>query len=140
MNPSKRQPLFESLESRRLYSATAAATTKTIHEVAASRFTTDLGKATPYSPVVTTANVTKRSTTFSFIAIIHWGDGKTSAGKAVEQSDGSYDIEGTHTYAKTGKFNIAVYIARMPTGSGPQPQFIELYNSLHDQAIVSTAS
>lgn len=44
-----------------------------------------------------------------FTATIDWGDGSTSAG-AVTGGGGSYSVAGSHTYASTGYFPVAVHV------------------------------
>ena len=132
--------MIESLESRRLYSASTATSPKTIHEVAGTAFTADLGKALPVTLSPVAASTAANTTTFVTQAIIHWGDGTTSAGTIVSKSKGTAVIDGTHTYAKTGRYHIVVYVSRSASGTGPQPQFIELYRTLRDVAEVSAAS
>ena len=39
---------------------------------------------------------------------IHWGDGTTSNGTAVRQKNGTWTIQGNHTYQKVGHNTITV--------------------------------
>lgn len=45
-----------------------------------------------------------------FAATIHFGDGTTAAGSVVANNQGGYNVEATHTYAKSGSFTTSVTI------------------------------
>jgi hypothetical protein len=47
----------------------------------------------------------------TFTATINWGDGNTSAGTVTANSDGSFTVTGTNTYAIAGFYQISVQIS-----------------------------
>jgi PKD repeat protein len=53
------------------------------------------------------ASGTRSSTTADFTADIHWGDGQSSAGM-VTYSNGTYLVNGSHTYVEEGSYAVIV--------------------------------
>jgi hypothetical protein len=49
-------------------------------------------------------------------ATIDWGDGMNSPGTVVQQQDGSYVVNGTHTYQARGTFTVKVNVSQGGTG------------------------
>jgi hypothetical protein len=49
----------------------------------------------------------------SFTATIDWGDTATTAGTISANGSGGFNVNGTHTYAREGTFNVLVSIADM---------------------------
>lgn len=137
MNSATRRAVIESLESRRLCS-------RTLQETAGETFTAVLGLTAPLSYTTPQATTQIKSAvtavTFSVHATIHWGDGKTSAGKVVKESDGTFKIEGSHQYAAAGQYTIVVYNSRSASGNGPIPEFIQAFTTIHDVAEISAAT
>jgi hypothetical protein len=88
-------------------------------------------------------------------ATIDWGDGTNSPGTVVQQQDGSYVVNGTHTYQARGTFTVKVNVGQgspgatiagtatvgtelMPDGSvgTPNQQFIaEVYRALLERQV-----
>lgn len=75
-------------------------------------------------------------------AAITWGDGGNSAGRIVQNADGSYSVLGTHTYAKPGSYSIGVTVTQgprcPPPGGGPCPEFpTRVIDMIQSTAIVT---
>ncbi len=49
-------------------------------------------------------------TTADYGAVIHWGDGSSSAGSVQQNSDGSFSVHGSHTYAEENPAGFAVTV------------------------------
>lgn len=78
----------------------------TLTKVAAEKFTAKLGE------------FTFKVVDLALDAVIDWGDGSHSAGTLVgSYATGEYYVQGTHTYADTGTFNVNVKIFAHPVGS-----------------------
>jgi hypothetical protein len=60
--------------------------------------------------VVASLTDTQAANVGTFIPMIHWGDGTTSAGTLQMNSHGGYDVVGTHTYVKKGFYTVATAI------------------------------
>ncbi len=88
----------------------------------------DIGAYESSYPPVLTANVANVSTvegsafsgtvatgTYSgagtLSATINWGDGSSSAGTVSLNTDGSYSVTGSHTYAEEGSFDLTVQVS-----------------------------
>jgi hypothetical protein len=66
----------------------------------------------PFSGTVATfTDANPYATTGDFTATINWGDGTTTTGTVVLNPDGSFSVEGSHTYLNAGAFSITVTIA-----------------------------
>jgi 6-phosphogluconolactonase (cycloisomerase 2 family) len=63
--------------------------------------------------VATFTDTNPASTAGDFTATIDWGDNSTSAG-TVSASNGSFTVQGTHTYAAEGSFPVRVRISLTP--------------------------
>jgi len=67
-------------------------------------------------------------------ATINWGDGSTSSGKAVLQSDGSYQIIGSHNYQpssyRQGTNSLYAVETTVPTGGGDNFSVITTLDSV----------
>ena len=50
------------------------------------------------------------ATAIDFTAAIDWGDGTSTAGTVVAQSGGGFAVEGSHSYAKDGKYTLGIKI------------------------------
>ena len=57
---------------------------------------------------ITDANTTEIATELT--ASINWGDGTTSAGQVVRTGPGTFNITGSHAYAKAGSFSIVTQV------------------------------
>ena len=63
-------------------------------------------------------------------AKVSWGDGTTSNGLVVSKNtNGEYDVVGTHTYAKTGKYKVQITLFGQPIG-GPTGIAIDPFLSI----------
>ena len=72
---------------------------KTLHETAGQKFTTKLGE------------FNFKSIDLALVPVINWGDGTTSDGTLIgAYNNGTYYVQGTHTYAKDGTYKITVKI------------------------------
>lgn len=121
---------LEPLECRRLMSASAApvVTGLTLDERKNVIFTADLGNFVYPAPGT------------GLEATISWGDGKSSIG--VIKSDGTtgiddennFEVDGTHTYTKTGRFHISVAV--LDAAAAPTPG-LTLVTTFLDTAIVT---
>ncbi|HEY7087578.1 MAG TPA: hypothetical protein VH518_05770 [Tepidisphaeraceae bacterium] len=118
----------ESLESRRLLAAAAMAVISDIPVAVDPVGTPGLIIDSPDSVVMTwddsktyiTTSGTRVDTTLSsftgpltadqYSAVIDWGDGSSSAGQIIRNSDGSYAVAGSHDYAAEGNFDVSVEI------------------------------
>ncbi len=77
------------------------------------------GSLTPISPVhgqpfsgtvATFTDANPYATAGDFTATINWGDGTTSTATVVLNPDGSFSVQGTHTYTSAGAFTMTVTI------------------------------
>jgi hypothetical protein len=65
----------------------------------------------PFSGVVATIRDTFQGVTANSLqATIAWGDGQISAGMVSANSDGTFSVRGTNTYAKAGSYAISVTV------------------------------
>ena len=79
---------------------------RTLTETAGKKFTARLGE------------VTVKVVDLVLDAVISWGDGTKSAGRMIgSYATGEYYIEGTHTYAHSGLYNVEVKVFGHPIGS-----------------------
>lgn len=96
----------------------------TLTEVATQKFTATLG----YFEF--------KNVDLALSATITWGDGSTSQG-TVQRTGPDFDdwkVIGTHTYGKTGVYNVTIGVTARPIGApGPTPQFILDLTTLHSQ-------
>jgi hypothetical protein len=103
----------EQLEARRFLSAsiTPSAGGVSLTETAHDRFTVKLGA------------FTQKVVDLALNAVIQWGDGTRSDGKLVGSYEtGEYYVQGSHSYARTGKYKVDVDIFAHPLGlPGPLP-------------------
>ena len=105
---------IELLENRRLLSITPFDTTS---PVAALDLNATAGKH--FHDVVgdwTTPGLPAKSTKIVAIAVINWGDGKTSRGKFIDDGSGDVQITGSHTWKKPGTFQTVVTVEEYPRG------------------------
>lgn len=63
------------------------------------------------APVTTFTDTDPTDTAAGFSATIDWGDGTTSAG-TITGSNGSFAVDGVHTYASDGNFTVATTVIR----------------------------
>jgi hypothetical protein len=75
-------------------------------------------------------------------AQIQWGDGGTSAGKLVLNTDGTYSVVGAHTYTAVGTYRIIVLVTETtpiasPAGVSGGP--ILLLDTIYSTAVVQAA-
>ena len=68
------------------------------------------GVAISGETVATFTDANAEATGSDFSATINWGDGTSTTGTIVAQSGGGFAVDGTHTYADGGQFNIGVSI------------------------------
>src|SRR6185437_2697382 len=113
--PASQVP-FEVLESRRLLSGTivpvdtiSPVTAVTITAVAGSRFKDVVGTW------ANTDGLPARGSGTTAIAIVTWGDGRTSRAKLLDDGSGTIQIIGTHNWAKPGTFQTLVNVEEFPT-------------------------
>lgn len=66
--------------------------------------------ATITPTVATFTDANPNATAADFSATINWGDGTTTAGTVVLQKDGSFAVDGVHTYAEEGNYQVGVTI------------------------------
>lgn len=98
-----------------------------LHEQAGVSFTANLGSFVTLAPAT------------NLQANIRWGDGTTSKGTLVPSGvvgidEVKFEVDGTHTYRKAGKYRITVVV----TQPGPTPTtVIRLITTLHDRAVVT---
>ena len=107
----------EVLENRRLLSGSTVivpadtispVAALTVSAVAGSRFKGEVGTWT------TTDGLPKAGSGLKAVAIITWGDGKTSRAKLVDDGSGVIQINGAHTWAKAGTFQTLVNVEEIP--------------------------
>jgi hypothetical protein len=76
----------------------------------------DVAESEPFSGTVATltdtddAGDTDDGSDDSYSATIDWGDGSVGAGTIVDNGDGSFDIQGAHTYKEDGTYAVSVTI------------------------------
>jgi PKD repeat protein len=68
------------------------------------------GTAISGATVATFTDANPNATASDFTATIDWGDGTSTIGTVVAQSDGSFAVDGTHTYADEGKYALSTTI------------------------------
>jgi PKD repeat protein len=90
------------------YATVITAMPVNISAVAGTSFTGTVATFTDSNPAATPA---------SFIAIINWGDGSTSAG-TISGNGQPFIVTGTHTYAAPGTPTVTVTISDAPPGTG----------------------
>ncbi len=73
-----------------------------------------------------------------FSAIIDWGDGITSDGTVIAGTAGGYRIVGSHTYATTGDYSLAVNI--MDAGKLSATASSHAHVSSEDQTIIASGT
>jgi hypothetical protein len=61
--------------------------------------------------VATFSDANSAASAADYTVQITWGDGNTSAGQVTQNSDGSFTVSGTNTYAQTGTYTVTVQIA-----------------------------
>ena len=64
----------------------------------------------PTGTVATFTDANPNTTATDFSATINWGDGTITTGTIVAQSGGAFAVDGDHTYADEGKYNVGVII------------------------------
>jgi hypothetical protein len=113
---------FESLESRRLLSGSVTPFDTVASPVAALSLNANAGKNFKgFVGTWTTADgVPKPSSGVVAIAVVTWGDGKTSRAKFVDDGSGVVQIVGAHTWAKPGTFATVVNVEEFPRGHRTQ--------------------
>ncbi|HXW26291.1 MAG TPA: pentapeptide repeat-containing protein, partial [Xanthobacteraceae bacterium] len=74
------------------------------------------GQALTNVQVATFSDTYTGSTASDFEAIINWGDGTTTAG-TVSGSGGAFTVDGSHTYADGGNFDVTVTAFDEPPGT-----------------------
>ncbi len=67
-----------------------------------------------------------------FTAQIQWGDGSTSAGTVVPDSNGGgqFDVTGAHAYAQFGTYAITITVTDVNAATTPQPNTLTISASL----------
>jgi hypothetical protein len=111
-----RQASIETLESRRLLSASPFDTTDpavaalTLDATAGKRFHDVVGNWT------VTGGVPAKSSGIVAVATIEWGDGKHSHGKFVDDGSGLVQITGSHSWHAAGTFQTVVTVEEYPKG------------------------
>jgi hypothetical protein len=71
----------------------------------------------PFTGEVATFTDTETTNTAAdFVAVIHWGDGSMSAG-TVAGGSGAFTVSGSHTYASSGSFPVAVTLTENAPGT-----------------------
>jgi hypothetical protein len=68
------------------------------------------GAAISGATIATFTDANPNAPVSDFTATINWGDGSTTSGTVVAQNGGDFAVDGTHTYADEGQFNIGVTI------------------------------
>jgi hypothetical protein len=89
------------------------------HDVLAGQGTTltaAAGQPLTNATVATFTDTDTAALASEFVATINWGDGTTTAG-TIAGSNGSFAINGTHTYATTGQDTITVTMAEPAPGT-----------------------
>jgi hypothetical protein len=67
---------------------------------------------TPFSGTVATfTDGNSFATMADFTATINWGDGTTTTATVVQNADGSFSLQGSHTYLSTGMFTMTVTVS-----------------------------
>jgi len=103
----------EVLERRQLLSASVIATLDTMASpVAALTVTASAGKKVSgeLGTWTTPTGVPKPGSETTAIAIVTWGDGRTSRAKFVDDGSGVVQIVGSHVWAKPGTFQMTVKV------------------------------
>jgi hypothetical protein len=139
--------LFETLETRRFLSATVTPIAITPIDPVAPIVIASPGKPLPISAEATdpftggvaTLPGTIASNLLSLHGNISWGDGKSSQAWFVRAKDGSITVEGSHTWAKAGKYKVVALLSQSPVGKPgqPLPQYIRLLGSITTTATVT---
>jgi hypothetical protein len=74
--------------------------------------------------VATFSDANPNATASEFMATIQWGDGTTSPGAIVANADGTFSVQGSHTYTAKGPVTLSVSISdvggAMASGSAQQ--------------------
>ena len=131
------RPIIESLEGRRLLSATAAlphGTGLTLDVNTGQAFTQSLGQFTGIS--------TNREAKLNVTALVRWGDGSTAtAGTVTIDSSGNIIVSGGHTYSKAGKYAVTVSLkgASLNKSGKPTSNTVAL-GSIKSSAIAAQAN
>lgn len=112
---------IELLEDRRLMSAavlTAADTTDTTVPSPVTAFDITATERKKFRDIVgnwtVDGGVPTRASGIAALAIVDWGDGKTSHGKLVDDGSGVVQILASHTWSKPGAFQTKVTIEEFP--------------------------
>jgi hypothetical protein len=103
-----------------------------IDERANKKFTAIVGSFTAIAPA------------FGLSATIAWGDGRTSKGTLIPGKVQGVDtftmnVQGTHVYAKAGKFDITVTVVKTGIVISPAKTPVQLITFIDSQAVVSPA-
>jgi len=118
-----RQVAVEVLENRQLLSVAGVSVFDTVEPpVAAVDITANAGKR--FHDIVgnwtVTGGVPARSSGTIALALIDWGDGKTSKGKFVDDGSGIVQITGSHSWHTAGTFQTTVKVEEYPKGHKTQ--------------------
>ncbi|MDB5354258.1 MAG: hypothetical protein JWN24_711 [Phycisphaerales bacterium] len=107
----------EVLENRRLMSASLVPADTTEPPVAALDLNATAGKALKGEVGTwTVAGVPSKASGVVAIAVVSWGDGKTSRAKFVDDGSGVVQIIASHAWAKPGTFQTTVKVEEYPKG------------------------
>ena len=87
------------------------------------------------APVASFFDTNPNGTSRDFTAIINWGDGKASVGTLISNSNGGFDVTGTHTYGQAGSFTISTDVQDFGGGPGLGGSLPTL--SITNQALVA---
>src|SRR5262249_17611134 len=68
------------------------------------------GASTGTVPVASFPDDTAAASADDFTAMIHWGDGTSSAGAIAADDEGGFQVNGAHTYAHAGALQITIDI------------------------------
>jgi hypothetical protein len=92
-------------------SATASAVTDSaVDTLSVQSLNIAATRKTPFvGGVATFTDANTLTAAVSFVATIHWGDGRTSRG-TVSGGDGDFTVIGRHTYSATGHFAVKVTV------------------------------
>jgi hypothetical protein len=116
------QILVEVLENRQLLSGAVTPFDTIASPVAAVDVTATAGKK--FKDVVgnwtVAGGLPAKASGVVAIAIVNWGDGKSSRAKFVDDGSGVVQIVGSHAWAKPGTFQTAVQVEEYPKGHARQ--------------------
>jgi hypothetical protein len=74
-------------------------------------FSATEGTPTGLVTVATFADLGKREPVRDYSATIDWGDGSTSTGTIVVNSNGNLNVLGNHTYANIGSYTVRIHVS-----------------------------